>query len=223
MLKKERKEKKKRKYKKESNRRGWEKKRPNEWLRSKHQCTHLWWPREKNERNRKRRNKKGGKYVIGPSCYSSAMEIRAGQRPPRSTPEDQTSLSFDRTSGKSAGKSSSTKPWRKKKNMMMEKIKKMEGESISLLHLSSQFPGPKLWTSHGSSDAPSKRGCSTLCDIFIYHPPSAIKVGGGKEKEREINVHPLLLMVEMFLSKSQGRNYAHLKKCSSIWCRRQSL
>ncbi len=96
----------------------------------------------------------------------------------------------------------------------MEKEKKMEGESISLLHLSSQFPGPKLWTSHGSSDAPSKRGCSTVCDICIYFPPSARKVGGAKEKEREINVHPLLPMVEVFLSKSQGRNYAHLKKCS---------
>ncbi len=96
----------------------------------------------------------------------------------------------------------------------MEKEKKMEGESISLLHLSSQFPGPKLWTSHGSSDAPSKRGCSTVCDISIYFPPSARKVGGAKEKEIEINVHPLLPMVEMLLSKSQGRNYAHLKKCS---------
>lgn len=160
-------------------------KRPNEWLRSKHKCTHLWWPREKERKKQerrkkqKRKRKKGGerkrkKSLIGPSCYSSAMEIRAGQRPPRSTPEDQTSLSFDRTSGKSAGKSSSTKPWRKNKKYDDEKSKKkkMEGKSISLLlHLSSQFPGPKLWTSHGSSDAPSKRGCSTVCDIFIYFPP----------------------------------------------------
>ncbi len=72
----------------------------------------------------------------------------------------------------------------------------------------------------GQAMAPAmllQRGGAPRCVIFLFiSPPSARKVGGAKEKEkeREINVHPLLPMVEMFLSKSQGRNYAHLKKCS---------
>jgi len=124
---------------------------------------------------------------MGPSCccflfFSSAMEIRAGQRPPRSKPEDQTSLS--------ASTGLLGKCWKVFFNENMEKkinkdkmMKKKKWKRINLLlHLSSQFPGPKLWASHGSRDAPSKRGVLHSKWYFYLFPPSAIKVGDKEKK-----------------------------------------
>ncbi len=144
------------------------------------------------------------------------MEIRAGQRPPRSTPEDQTSLSFDRTSGK--------KCWKVFFNQIMEKKEKYDDGKRKINGRGEyQSSTPVVAVSRSKAvDKPWLQRCSfkegVLHGVWYFYlfPPSARKVGGAKEKEKEIeiNVHPLLPMVEMLLSKSQGRNYAHLKKCS---------
>lgn len=80
---------------------------------------------------------------------------------------------------KSAGKSSPAEPWRKAKENDKKREKEKRREISLLLHLSSRLPGPKLWTSHGSSDAPSKRGDAPRCVMFLFIPPSAVKVGGA--------------------------------------------
>jgi len=46
--------------------------------------------------------------------------------------------------------------------------------------------------------------------IFLFISPLSYK--GWRQRKK--NLHPLLLMVEIFLLKSLGRKDAHLKKCS---------
>lgn len=118
------------------------------------------------------------------------MEIRAGQRPPRSTPEDQTSLSFDRTSGKSAGKSSSTKPWRKNKNMMMKKGKKKWKGRVSVFFYTCRRSFQVQ--SCGQAMAPVmllQRGGAPQCVIFLFISPLSYK-GWRWERRKKKSASP---------------------------------
>jgi len=99
------------------------------------------------------------------------MEIRAGQRPPRSKPEDQTSLS--------ASTGLLGKCWKVFFNENMEKkinkdkmMKKKNGrESIFFYTCRRNFQVQSCGQAMAPEMLLQRGGCSTVSDIFIYFPP----------------------------------------------------
>lgn len=185
-------------------------KRPNEWLRSNHRCTHVWWPCKEKKDDSERS-------LMGPSCFffSYGNPCRS-ETPSINTRRSDISLSFDRTSAKvlesllepNHGESP------KRKKMIKKEKKKMEGNQSSstpVVAASRSKAVDQPWLQWCSF---KEGGCSTVWYFYLF-PPSAVKVGGAwRWKKAKGNLHPPLLMVEIFLAKSLEGINAHLKKCS---------
>lgn len=174
---------------------------------------------------------------IGPCCFSTAMEIRAGHRAPRPTPEDQTSCSGRRKTHKNKP-GVHTILLKVMTSVLCLKITKTGMDDWTAASGWSnrwmRFPSPNLQKRHGSSGASAPHYSTNAmllkdtCLSCKYWPAWGERwVKKIKERKKKMESSfpspPVAAAAADVDQRKVTEGKTHIEKAlGNIWCRRQS-